>query len=74
MQMSFSAAIARAPMKPFQVVVAGFALAMLVVEGIDLQSLSLLTPVIIKDWGIDRAEFGSALAAAMLSRYCRQPE
>ncbi len=65
MQMSFSAAIARAPMKPFQVVVAGFALAMLVVEGIDLQSLSLLTPVIIKDWGIDRAEFGSALAAAM---------
>ena len=65
MQMSFSAAIARAPMKPFQFVVAGFALAMLVVEGIDLQSLALVTPVIIKDWGIDRAQFGVALAAAM---------
>ena len=65
MQMSFSDAIARAPMRPFQFLVAGFALTMLVVEGIDLQSLALVTPLILDDWGIDRAVFGSALAAAL---------
>ena len=65
MQISFGAAIARAPMKPFQFLVAGFALAMLMVEGIDLQSLSLVTPLIIHEWGIDRSQFGSALAAAL---------
>ena len=65
MQMSFSEAIARAPMRPFQFVVAGFALTMLVVEGIDLQSLALVTPLILDDWGIDRAVFGPALAAAL---------
>jgi AAHS family 4-hydroxybenzoate transporter-like MFS transporter len=65
MQSTFSAAIARAPIKPFQWLVLVFALLVLVIEGIDLQSLSLVTPVILDEWGIDRALFGPPLAGAM---------
>lgn len=65
MQMSFSAAIARAPMKPFQLLVVFFGLLMLMIEGIDMQSLSLVTPLILKEWAIDRAIFGPALAGAL---------
>jgi len=63
--MPFSAAIADAPLRPYQVLVALFGLAMLVIDGIDLQSLSLVTPVILEEWGIDRAIFGPALAASL---------
>ena len=65
MPVTFSAAIARAPLRPFQVTVALFALLLLVVDGIDLQSLPLLTPPILEEWGIDRAAFGPALAASL---------
>jgi AAHS family 4-hydroxybenzoate transporter-like MFS transporter len=65
MPMTFSAAIARAPLRPFQVTVALFALLLLVVDGIDLQSLPLVTPPILEEWGIDRAAFGPALAASL---------
>jgi AAHS family 4-hydroxybenzoate transporter-like MFS transporter len=65
MQSPFSAAIADKPMRPFQWVVIGAALVVLVIEGIDLQSLPIVTPLILEEWGIDRAEFGSALAAAL---------
>lgn len=65
MPMTFSAAIARAPLRPFQLLVVAFALLMLVTEGIDLQSLSLVTPLILEEWGIDRALFGPALAGAL---------
>lgn len=65
MSMTFSAAIARAPLKPFQLAVIGFGLMMLVVDGIDLQSLPLVTPLILEEWGIDRAAFGPALAASL---------
>ena len=65
MPVAFSEAIARAPLRPFQVTVALFALLLLVVDGIDLQSLPLLTPPILEEWGIDRAGFGPALAASL---------
>ncbi len=65
MQMSFSAAIARSPLRLFQILVVVFGLMMLMVEGIDMQSLSLVTPLILKEWGIDRALFGPALAGAL---------
>ncbi|WP_305095908.1 MFS transporter [Croceibacterium aestuarii] len=64
-QSTFSAAIADRPLRPFQVVVMIFGLALLVIDGIDLQSLSLVTPVILEEWGIDRASFGPALAASL---------
>jgi AAHS family 4-hydroxybenzoate transporter-like MFS transporter len=65
MPMTFSAAIARAPLRPFQVTVALFALLLLVFDGVDLQSLPLVTPPILEEWGIDRAAFGPALAASL---------
>jgi len=64
-RMPFSTAIADAPLRPYQILVALFGLAMLVIDGIDLQSLSLVTPVILEEWGIDRAVFGPALAASL---------
>ena len=65
MQSPFSAAIADKPLRPFQWLVMGAALIVLVIEGIDLQSLPILTPLILEEWDIDRALFGPALAAAL---------
>ena len=65
MQSSFSAAIERAPLRPFQWLIMGAALIVLVIEGIDLQSLPLLSPEILKEWGLDRGEFGLARTAAL---------
>lgn len=65
MQMSFSAALDRSPVRPFQVTIVVFGLLLLVVDGIDLQSLPLVTPLILSEWGIDRAVFGPALAASL---------
>jgi AAHS family 4-hydroxybenzoate transporter-like MFS transporter len=63
--MSFSAALDRSPVRPFQLTVVAFGLLLLVVDGIDLQSLPLVTPLILTEWGIDRAAFGPALAASL---------
>ncbi|HTM95216.1 MAG TPA: MFS transporter [Croceibacterium sp.] len=65
MQSTFSAAIERAPMRPFQWLIVAAALVVLVIEGLDLQSLPIVTPLILADWGVDRALFGPALAAAL---------
>ena len=65
MQSPFSAAIADKPLRPFQWLVMGAALLVLVIEGIDLQSLPIVTPLILEEWAIDRALFGPALAAAL---------
>jgi AAHS family 4-hydroxybenzoate transporter-like MFS transporter len=65
MQSPFSAAIADKPLRPFQWLVIGAALIVLVIEGIDLQSLPLLSPEILEEWGLDREEFGLALTAAL---------
>ena len=65
MQSPFSAAIADKPLRPFQWLVIVAALIVLVIEGIDLQSLPIVTPLILEEWGIDRAAFGPALAAAL---------
>src|SRR5690606_10056353 len=64
-QMSFSAAVDRAPMRPFQWLVIAAALVVLVIEGIDLQSLPIVTPLILEEWRIDRALFGLPLTAAL---------
>ena len=61
----FSAAIAERPLTPFQWLVIGAALIVLVIEGIDLQSLPIVTPLILEEWRIDRALFGPALSAAL---------
>jgi MFS transporter, AAHS family, 4-hydroxybenzoate transporter len=65
MQSTFSAAIARAPVRPFQVVVMVFGLLLLVADGIDLQSLPLVVPDILAEWRIGREQFGWALSASL---------
>ena len=65
MQSPFSAAIADRPLRPFQWLIIAAALLILVIEGIDLQSLPIVTPLILEEWDIDRAVFGPALAAAL---------
>jgi AAHS family 4-hydroxybenzoate transporter-like MFS transporter len=65
MQSPFSAAIADKPLRPFQWIVIAAALTVLVIEGIDLTSLPIVTPLILEEWAIDRALFGPALAAAL---------
>jgi len=39
---------------------------LLMVEGLDLQLLGLLAPVILEEWGMARAAFGPAMAAALV--------
>ena len=65
MQKTFSDAIANVPVRPFQWLVAILAFAVLMFDGIDMQSLALVAPRIFEEWGIDRAEFGPAMAAAL---------
>ena len=65
MQSPFSAAIADKPLRPFQWLVIVAALIVLVIEGVDLQSLPILAPEVLKEWGIDREDFGLVLTAAL---------
>lgn len=65
MQSPFSAAIADRPLRSFQWLIIAAALLILVIEGIDLQSLPIVTPLVLEEWDIDRAVFGPALAAAL---------
>lgn len=65
-QKTFNAALAETPLRPFQILIVVLGLALLVFDGIDLQTLPLVTPVILDEWGIDRAVFGPALTATLL--------
>ena len=38
----------------------------LVIDGLDVQLLSLVAPLILEDWGIARQDFGAAMSAALL--------
>lgn len=64
-QKTFSAAISDVPLRPFQIMVIVFGLALLVIDGIDLQSLPLVVPDILAEWGIEREPFGIALSASL---------
>lgn len=50
---------------PFQLMAATSMMLVLVIDGVAIQLLPLLAPVIIAEWAIDRASFGPALAAAL---------
>lgn len=63
---TFQAALDHRPLKAFQLVLVGLLLLVLVIDGIDIQLLSLVAPVIIAEWGVQRAAFGPALAGALI--------
>ena len=49
-----------------QLVLVALLLLVLVIDGVDIQLLSLVAPVILEDWQVGRAEFGPAMAGALI--------
>jgi len=64
--MTFSEAMARAPMRAFQWITVAVCMLALVSDGIDLQLLGIVTPLVLADFGIDRGTFGIAMGAALV--------
>lgn len=63
---SFATLLDQRPVRLAQWIILACVLCVLVIDGIDIQLLGLVGPVIITEWGIDRASFGPALAAALV--------
>lgn len=63
---TFQQALAQRPIAPFQLVLVALLLLVLVIDGVDIQLLSLVAPVIIQEWAVQRADFGPALAGALI--------
>jgi AAHS family 4-hydroxybenzoate transporter-like MFS transporter len=53
------------PLARRQWMVLGLVLAALIVDGIDTQLLSLVAPLIMKEWEVDKASVGWAMSAAL---------
>ncbi len=49
-----------------QLALIGLLLLVLVIDGIDIQLLSLVAPVILDEWSVEKAAFGPALAGALI--------
>jgi len=64
--MTLDEAIARSPMRAFHWVTLAICMLVLVADGIDLQLLGLVAPLIIAEWGVDRGSFGWAMSAALV--------
>ncbi|MDB5718381.1 MAG: pcaK 1 [Sphingomonas bacterium] len=63
---TFSEALARTPIRTFQWVTLAVCLLVLVSDGIDMQLLGIVSPLVIKDFGVDRGTFGIAMSAALV--------
>lgn len=63
---TFSDAMSNAPMRTFQWVTVIVCMVILVSDGIDMQLLGIVAPLIIQDFGIDRGTFGIAMSAALV--------
>lgn len=66
MSVTFSEVMSRTPLRTFQVVTFIICAVVLVADGMDAQMLGIVAPLIIDDFGIDRATFGLALSAALV--------
>jgi AAHS family 4-hydroxybenzoate transporter-like MFS transporter len=63
---TFNDAIAGIPMRTFQWAVVAVCMLVLVSDGIDLQLLGIVAPLVIADFGVDRGTFGIAMSAALI--------
>jgi len=63
---SFSEAIARQPLRPFQWITIAICMLILVCDGMDLQLLGIVAPLVMADFGVDRGTFGVAMMAALI--------
>ncbi|MEI9851897.1 MAG: MFS transporter [Sphingomonas sp.] len=64
--MTFGDALSRAPMRTFQWATVAVCMLVLVSDGIDMQLLGIVAPLVIKDFGVDRGTFGVAMSAALV--------
>ena len=54
------------PMRSLQILLILLVLLALVIDGVDIQLLSLVAPVILKEWAVTKASFGPAMGAALI--------
>lgn len=64
--MTFGDALSRAPLRAFQWMTLIVCLLVLVCDGIDMQLLGIVAPLVIKTFGVDRGTFGIAMSAALV--------
>lgn len=62
----FSEALNRTPMRAFQMLTIAVCMLILVCDGIDLQLLGIVAPLVMEDFGVDRGTFGIAMSAALI--------
>ena len=65
--MTFKDYIERSPINHWQIFIAVIVLFALMVDGLDLLMLSFVSPFIIEEWGVEKAAFGVALSAALVT-------
>lgn len=53
-------------MRAFQWVTAAVCMIVLVIDGVDMQLLGLVAPLVIDEFGVDRGTFGPAMSAALI--------
>ena len=63
---SFGEALSRAPMRAFQWATLAVCMLVLVCDGIDMQLLGIVAPLVIKAFGVTRGAFGIAMMAALV--------
>jgi len=63
---TFGEALARVPMRTFQWATVAVCMLVLVSDGIDMQLLGIVAPLVIADFGVDRGTFGIAMSAALV--------
>ena len=63
---TFGEALSRAPLRAFQWATLAVCLLVLVCDGIDMQLLGVVAPVVIKDFHVTRGTFGIAMSAALV--------
>ena len=64
--MTFDEAVSRSALRSFHFLTVAICMMILVADGIDLQLLGLVAPLVIEEWGVDRGSFGWAMSAALV--------
>ena len=63
---TFVDALNRIEMRPFQWLIVATCMLVLVSDGIDLQLLGIVAPLVMEDFGVDRSTFGLAMGSALV--------
>lgn len=66
MAVTFTQALNARPVRPYQWLIAVICMLVLVADGVDMQLLGIVAPLVMKDFGVDRAMFGWAMSSALV--------